>query len=246
MFDGLSEETLREAAAELGVPASAVQQAAAEERIGVLLQTARRMDRFVGPGDVFAVRIVDGRRADVMAHADEWLRRTAFRRRRFSTGVAEYSRRSDPVAVAQRAVRSVGGHEGLGGVTRLRVTAEPIGDDVTVLALVAPMETQRAVTLATGSTVAGGGAVASTAFGIGTTPYLLLAAPASVAAGYAILRARTLVVRDVRTTLDGALDRIAAADIPSSGFGDAPQRMLRQAVRVGAQAARVGAKVAKG
>ena len=99
----LTPTPVHKAAEELGIPASAVQQAAAEERLGVLEGSDRRTDRLVGPGVVTAVRIVDGRRSDVLAHTDEWLRRAAFRRRRFSPSFAEYARRGDPVAVAQRA-----------------------------------------------------------------------------------------------------------------------------------------------
>jgi len=218
-FEGLSEATLREAAEELGIPASAVQQAAAEERLGVLEGTDRRADRLVGPGVVTAVRIVDGRRSDVLAHTDEWLRRAAFRRRRFSPSFAEYSRRGDPVAVAQRAVRSVGGHEGLGSVRQLRVTAEPIGADATVLALIVDLEPQRKLTLAGGGSVAGAGITASAVEASLVTPWIWLGVPASVAAGYGILRARARTLPDIETALNGALDRIAAADLPPSALG---------------------------
>jgi hypothetical protein len=165
------------------------------------------------------VRIVDGRRSDVLAHTDEWLRRAAFRRRRFSPSFAEYSRRGDPVAVAQRAVRSVGGHEGLGSVRQLRVTAEPIGADATVLALIVDLEPQRKLTLAGGGSVAGAGVTASAVEASLVTPWIWLGVPASVAAGYGILRARARTLPDIETALNGALDRIAAADLPPSALG---------------------------
>lgn len=228
-FRGLSEATLREAADELGIPATAVQQAAAEERLGVLAGAARRLDRIVGPGAVTAVRVVDGRRGDVLAHADEWLRRAAFRRRRYSPSFAEYSRRGDPVAVAQRAVRSVGGHEGLKTVRNLRVTAEPIGVDSTVLAFVVDLEGQRTATLAGGSTLAGGGSTAAVLGQVAVgTHWLWLGIPGSAAAGYGILRARARGLGSVETELQGALDRIAAADLPPNAFAGVRDRVVAQ------------------
>ena len=208
-FAGITEDTLAEAASELGVPVEAVQQAAAEERLGVLVDAGRRLDRHVGPGAITALRIVSGDRADLLARTDAWLRHGGFRRRRFAEGAAEYARRNDIVAVAQRTVRSIGGHEVLRSITHLKVTAEAVGPGSTVLALVVDLEGQRTATVAGGSAVAGGGAAASAVASFAaSSPWWWAGVPASVAAGYGVLRARAFSLRDVETELQGALDRI--------------------------------------
>ena len=224
--DAVSEQALVEAAEELGVDPGVVRRAAAEERLGVLTGHSRALDRVAGPAVVSATRVVDQAAADLMDLVDQWLRRngTLRRQRRDEAAlVAEYSRRSDPLAGVQRAARVVRGQEHLGRVRRLRVVVQPVDEHRSVVALVADLELDRALAVTGGSSVAGvGSAIAA----LSQVPWHWLGVPASVAAGAGVLRWRARGVPDVELALQGVLDRVVALDVPPSVLADVRERLL--------------------
>lgn len=237
----LDEAVLREAAEELGVDPATVRQAAAEERLGVLVGSPHRGDRLVGPGRLVATRIVELGADAALERADLWLRKVdAFRRRRRGARSAEYSRRGDVVAAVQRGARTLAGHEGVSALRTLTVMVEPVGDHHAVLALVADLERQRRQTVVAGGSVAAGGTAAASSAALIATPYWWLAVPGSLAAGAGLLRARARGLGDVQTSLDGLADWIASDQpLPSVLGGVGPSAVGRQlADTVGAGAVR--------
>ena len=228
--DGISEQALVEAAEELGMDARSVRRAAAEERLGVLQGETRTIDRVAGPAVVSATRVVALPAADLFEIADQWLRRHGVvRRRRFDAAslVAEYTRRSDPVAGLQRTARTVRGHEHLGRVRRLRVVVQPVDPHRSVVALVADLELERTVAVAGGSTVAGAGSTVAVVEALSGAPWLWLGVPASLAAGVGVLRWRARGVPDVELALQGVLDRVAEVDGTGPGvLADVRDRLL--------------------
>lgn len=217
--DLVPEQALLEAAEELGMDPGAVRRAAAEERLGVLVAASSAMDRLAGPSQVSATRVVDLPADQVMAVADQWLRRNGtLRRRRLDADglVGDYARRSDPLAGAQRALRSLSGREQLGRVRRVRVVAQPIEAGRSVVALVADLEGERTVAVAGGASAAGAGSAFSVVEAVSSSPWWWAGVPASVAAGLGVVRWRARSVPDVELALQGVLDRVVDQD-PSPG-----------------------------
>jgi hypothetical protein len=228
--DGISELALIEAAEELGMDARCVRRAAAEERLGVLHDDTTAIDRLVGPAVVSATRVVALPAAELFEVADQWLRRNgSLRRRRFdpATLVAEYARRSDPIAGLQRTARAMRGHEHLGRVRRLRVVVQPVDPHRSVVALVADLELERTVAVTGGSSVAGAGSTVAVVEALSSTPWWWLGVPASCAAGLGVLRWRARGVPDVELALQGVLDRVAETDGTGPGvLADVRDRLL--------------------
>lgn len=230
---GISEEALREAAEELGMDGGTVVRAAAEERLGMLSEQGRRADRFVGPAEVSAVRVFEGSAGEALDRIDEWLRHVgAFRRQRRVGNMAEYTRRTDPVAGVQRSVRSVLGHEALSGVRRLRVVGQPIGDDRVIVAMIADLEMQRTAALFGGGSVATVGIGASAIEAALVTPWLWLGVPASAAVGLGIMVGRSRSLGNVAVAMEGVLESIAGVEPKQGLLGGVGVRMLRNVTRL--------------
>lgn len=230
---GISELALVEAAEELGIGAELVARAVTEERLGLLEPDQRPADRVVGPATVVATRIVTGAQDDVMDAADAWLRRSGvLRRRRHEGHVAEYHRRSDPIAGVQRAVRSITGEEDLTRITRLRVSVLPLDTRRCLVGLEADLSDQRTAALAGGSGVAFAGSAASVV-GSFSEIWWWLGVPASLGAGFAVMAARRHAVDDARLQIEGALDRIVALDPQASTISTIGRRLRSPRSRSG-------------
>ncbi len=230
--DGLAEQALIEAAEELGLDAGAVRLAAAEERLGLLHDGhGGVLDRLAGPAEVTASALVESSAADTMAHADEWLRRHgSLRRRRHDPEalVATYTRRSDFAANVQRSVRSVLGREQLDKVRHLKLAVAAVDDDHSAIVLVGDLSTDRSATAAAGLSIAGIGSAFSVAGAFTGTGILWLGVPASIAAGFGVLRWRVAALADVRGALDGVLGRVVAADTEPGVISEVRDRLRSQ------------------
>ncbi|MEI7888519.1 MAG: hypothetical protein WCJ04_14120, partial [Actinomycetes bacterium] len=159
--DGISEQALIEAAAELGVDISVVQQAAVEERLGLLVQRTQRGDALVGPAVVTVSRIVPGGPEEVLESVDSWLRRTgSLRRQRTGELSSKYSQRTDLAASAERTARSLMGTEELSRLPRLSVSTTAAAPSntadgpSTLVALSADLQAERSAWIAAGAGVA--------------------------------------------------------------------------------------------
>lgn len=223
-------EVLIEAADDLGVPGTAVQQAAAEEQAGLLSAEHSRVDRYVGPAAISAARVVPGDPTEVMDLADEWLRRQwAFRRVRAGDTVAEYRRRTDMVASMQRTAKSMSGKENGDKIRNLRVVARAVDDPAgegqadrehTIVAVVVDLESSRSFAEMGGAVVAGGGSVLSAIPVIGGgTLWALLGIPTSAAMGVGVLAARKAWTGGIDVALEGLLDRVETGEPPPSVIG---------------------------
>ena len=250
--DGISEQALIEAAAELGVDISVVQQAAVEERLGLLLQKTQRGDSLVGPAVVTVSRIVPGRPEEVLDSVDSWLRRTgSLRRLRSDALSAKYSQRTDLAASAERTARSLMGTEELGRLQHLSVSTtaaaqlDPAGDPSTLVALSTDLSGERSLTVAAaagtailGSALALCGAVAAVAnaingsgadiaAGVGLALLSLVGIPVACALGFGILRLRGRGISDTEDSLNGILDQVATGSLPGSKFSHLADRLFQ-------------------
>ena len=249
--DGISEQALIEAAAELGVDISVVQQAAVEERLGLLVQKPQRGDSLVGPAVVTVSRIVPGRPEDVLESVDSWLRKAgSLQRQRSGALSAKYAQRTGLAASADRTARSVMGTEELGLLPSLSVSTAAAQSGTTdgpstLVALAADLQAERsaavvgaAATAILGSAFAlcgvvaavanaSGGTALEIAAGIGLAMLASLGIPISCALGYGILFVRARRISTTEDLLNGILDQVATGTLPSSTFDHMADRLLR-------------------
>lgn len=237
--DGLAEQALVEAAEELGLDAGTVRLAAAEERLGLLPKGHEGvLDRLAGPAEVAVTTLVGWSAPDVMAHADQWLRRHgSLRRSRLDPDglFATYTRRTDLAASVQRSVRSVLGREQLVGVRNLKLAVAAVDDDHSAVALIGDLSTDRAAVAAAGASIAGLGSVLCVAGAFAETGLLWLGVPVSIAAGLGVLRMRVASLAGVRGTLDGVLGRVVAADDEPGVITEVRDRLRSQRSRPAAR-----------
>lgn len=224
--DSFDVEVLIEAAADLGVPGTAVQRALAEEQAGLLVGDVARLDRLVGPAAISAARVVDLDAAAALALTDEWLRRQwAFKRVRAGDTVAEYRRRTDMVASMQRTARSMSGKENAEKVRNLRVVVRDLPTDigssgVAIVAVVVDLETSKAFAEMGAGVVAGGGTLVSTVAAVtndnaGLLQALpLLGVPVSAGMAVGVLIARRAWTGGIDVALEGLLDQVEVGEPP--------------------------------
>ncbi|MCZ7628187.1 MAG: hypothetical protein M5U19_03430 [Microthrixaceae bacterium] len=214
-------EVLIEAAADLGVPGTAVQRALAEEQAGLLAGDPGRLDRLVGPAVVSVARVVDLDGAAALELTDEWLRRQwTMKRVRSGDGVAEYRRRTDMVASMQRTARSISGQENADKIHNLRVVVREVPSSASIVALVVDLGTSRTFAEMGAGAVAAGGTLMSVVPVLGTGPAAaLLGIPASMAVAAGMLVVRRAWTGGIDLAMEGLLDRVEARDAPPTVIG---------------------------
>ena len=219
--DAMDERVVRDAAREVGLSETAVEQAVQEWRAGVLDPLPDLSpDRFAG---LLATAAAEGRVALPVERAgeqvDAWLRSQWFERRRTRGPESEWVPRRGALASARRAV-DVQGSLRLQGVSRVRACIAPAAQGTRVR-LVADLGEMRRGLL--GGMVALPAAVAGVAVVAGAPdllPEALLAAPAAAGAGglgwlgaRGVLRARRARVSE---ELERVLDELTTAPLRRS------------------------------
>jgi hypothetical protein len=226
--DDVPLRALIEAAAELDIDPARVRLALAEERLGLLEHAERRSDVVLGPDQVLRARVVSGSPGDVLDRVDAWMRRDrVLRRVRRSGAAAEYARRNDPAAAAQRAVRSVGGHERLAHVRRLRVLVAEAEPGRSLVGLLVDLHRSRNAAAAGGVGVAATGVATAGASALAWAPWAWIGVPVAAAGGVGVMAARKAYVADVGPELESVLDAVASGATPASVFDALSGRLLR-------------------
>lgn len=243
----VSVQALLDAADELGIDRSEVHRAIVEEEVGLLDDRHRRGDALLGPERFVVARVVDGTAADVEARVDRWMvRGRVLRRSRTQLhasasaggsggggGWSEYTRRTDPVAGAQRAMRSLQGSERLAHVRRVRVVVRTLDQNRCVVGLAVDASQSRQAATIGGTAVAvtgtGGSLVASLAASGAVLPSLLGVAAvsaASVATGAGVMWGRKLWTGSVPVELESVLDAVATGEVPPSMLDEVTARLM--------------------
>jgi len=232
--DGIDLGSLLAAAEELDLPTEGVHRAFAEEQLGLLDCDERPADRILGPDQVAVARVVRGSPEEVLDRIDGWMRHgRILRRRRRDTGRAVYSRRSDPVAVAQRTIRAARGSERLARVRRLEVAVAAVAADRTLVVLRVDTSASR-VTAAVGSAiVATSGVLTSAVVAVEFMPWAWLGVPVAVAGGAGVAVARRAWLADVDEDLESVLDGVASGAAPVSVINTMASHLAASASRVG-------------
>lgn len=225
---GLSEAQLVEIAGEVGLSATNVRQAIAEERAHLdLPDETGPVHAMLGAAVVQAARVVPGDAPATLIAIDEWMQRTESLqvKRRFPNQLS-WEPRQDFVAAIRRALRVGGRGFHLAGATEVRaivVSVEVRRSHVQLVADYSGTRAQRA-TAAIVATVVGVG-VGVPAFWLATKAGLAVAAALALIPALALPMAavslvrgtfRSLMVR-AQVSLEQALDRLEYADTRAGG-----------------------------
>lgn len=231
--DGLGPAALEAAAEELGVSPQAVAMALAESRAGGHPAEGRLGERLIGPRQLSVVRActVPAEEADRLAA--DWLERGHLLRVVHGPeGVAVARRRTDAVASAGRAVRSLHGEGGLSKVREVRSAVGALSDGTAAVCVRADVSDSRNGALAVGSSI---GTLAMAGVGVGTvalSPFIVFAAPLAVVAGVVVARhAHQDTVKRVQRSLEETTEAVAHGTAPASplgGLGRSLRRLKRR------------------
>ena len=190
--DGFAASVVVEAAEEVGLSPVAVRRALAELQTGALPAapvTPSRRATLVGPSSVVESRVVAAAPDDVLAFADQYLRRRAFEQRRRQGRWVLYRERQDLLTHVRRIV-DVDGARQLVGVSAVVVTVSAMADTGTMVRFEATLEPGRRGIPAT-ATAYGVLAVTGTiAVATGDAAALVVGAPVGAAIGAAGWRRR--------------------------------------------------------
>lgn len=224
---GVSERALVEAAAEVGIPLSAVRRALAIERLDPLPRP-RVGDRFVGAAVVAVDAEVIGTSTDVLTRLDAWfVDGHHLHRHRVRAGHGAWTKRRGLVGRTVRTVREAIGEGQLGRMRRVDVSTGDTGIGTTVVRVEVDRSRDRKVAAAAGTAVAAVATAGTVALAAAATaPVLLVAAPLGLVAGVRVAasgrRGATAVAGEVDRVLDAVDDGVS----PTRLRTDVARRMV--------------------
>ena len=210
---GVSERALVEAAAEVGIPLTAVRRALAIEQLDPVPR--RKVgDRVVGAAVVTVDGEVVGSATDVLARFDAWfVDGHHLHRHRVRDGHGVWTKRRGLVGRTVRTVRGAIGEGQLGRMRRVDVSTGDTGIGTTVVRVEVDRSRDRKVAAVAGTAVAAMATVGTVALAAATAPVLLVAAPLGLAAGVRVAgggRGRaTAVAGEVDRVLDAVDGRVS-------------------------------------
>lgn len=214
-------DSVHQVAAELQIPASALAEALAEYRAGVLPADAdggkrSLVDRLIGPTKVTVRHRTGLTEEATAARLGEWFRRRHRLRIRVNPeGVVIGVRRRGVVPVAIRRVRSATGRAGLSGVREVRGAVVGVDESHTAFCVVADVSDERTRSVLAGSTVALGGTFVVATVATFTAPVVLVGVPVFVGAGWFTSRFKHRYrLNRVAEEVEMTADEVAAGAVP--------------------------------
>lgn len=230
---GMSAEALEAAAAELGVGPGAVAMALAESLAGAGPSRRPLWERLIGPRRITVVRPCEVSAPVATQVAVDWLERGHLLRvSPEAPGILVARRRTDAVATAGRAVRSLNGSGGLSKVREVRGAVGCVADGTAAVCVQADLTDRRHGAVARGSGV---GTVVLAGVGVGSvvvTPLLVLAAPLAFASGLVVARrSHKDTVQKVRRSLEDTTNAVALGTRPPSVFANLARSWRRSGVK---------------
>jgi hypothetical protein len=223
---GLTQEALSAAAAELGLHPESIALALAEQRAGGPRPSRGRRfaDRVFGQAEVTAARALAIPEDEADELLREWLERGHhLRAHRRAEGTLVAHRRTDLAGSVGRIVRrALEGEGGLGTLRELRVGSASTEGSAAVC-LQADISDKRAGSVVTGGVVGVVGVAAVGMAAVAAGPLVLVASPAALAVGWVVARTgHRSTVHRVGEELTRTVDAVATGRPPASiarGFG---------------------------
>lgn len=226
LVDGFEPEVIVAAAAEVGIPETAVRHSLAIERLGPPAPDGR-LDRLVGPATIVDERVVPASADRVLSLLDRWLvDGHHLRRERRRPGAMEWSRRDDVVGSVRRSVSGLVGEGRLGDVRTVTAAAHPVEPGRTVVRVSIDRASRRRGTLVAGSTLGVGGAAVGVTGLVLTAPLALAALPVVAAGGLVVTAGRSQARRFERELLR-LLDAIEEGAEPEGVLRGIRRRLRR-------------------
>lgn len=223
---GIDADALEAAAVEAGIAAAAVRRSLAIERLGPPPAGGAGVS---GAAVVVVTDEVGGRSHEVLARLDAWLvSGHHLRRDRMRDGRGSWSRRRGIVGSAFRSLRHATGEGYLGDLERIDAVVADCGTGTCVVRVAADRRRERRVRNATGvavATVATAGAVVGAAI---AGPFLLLAAPVTIATGAGIAVTGRRRARQVAGEIDRVLDSVGHGALQTRLAPDLARRVVRR------------------
>lgn len=230
LVPSMSTDALEAAAAELGLGSAAMAMALAEARAGVATdERRRRAERWIGPSRITVVRHCRVSAGDADRLAGEWLDRGHLLRvTRAADGVVVARRRTDAMASAGRAVRTIHGEGGLSKVREVRTAVGSLADGTTAVCLHADVTDSRFAAVAVGSSV---GVVTLAGVGLGAllvSPFVVMGAPVAAVVGVVVARQthRAKVTR-IGHALEATADAVAQGTSPPAALAGIGRSLRR-------------------
>ena len=250
--DGMSEAQLLDIAKEVGLPATLVQQAMAEERTRVTLQEETGLEaRMMGPATVSATRAVSRAPEVVLASLEEWMR-TEYRmleKRRYGDR-RTWEQRSGVFADLDRSLRGNQAAATLSRAAEVSATVSAIGDGRTAVRLDADLTNLRRYRrnggIALGATGAMLGAVpvilGATLAPLAMLPLFLLFGTAPLVGlsvgGWAMAKGHRKQAERAQLAIEQLLDRLEHGPLPRSVLAAGTSPLLTESITAVAQGVR--------
>lgn len=230
----LGPDELRAVAGELGVPASAVAAALAEQQVAAGLPAAGTVSRLVGPVAVVGWRHVEADRTQTERLVASWLEAGhALRVRRLGNGTMIGTRKPGLAGSVARTVRAARGGRDLAGRGEVRASVVPDDEGAggSVACILVDLRLRRLAAVQGGGAVGMAGLAASVVAGaVLAPPVLLVGVPVSLGAGVATAALRhRAVVRMVTEEVEVTLDGVARRDPPAGAVRDLMRSVSRRA-----------------
>jgi hypothetical protein len=224
VVDGVDPEALLAAASEVGIPEDAVRRALTVEQLGSPPNGRRGV---LGPVVVVVDDELAGDAAAVLADLDRWLvGGHHLRRDRLREHTAAWTRRRGILGATFRALRHATGEGYLGDIERIDAVALDTGTGTCVVRVTADRRRDRRTRGVAGAAVAGVTTAGAIVGAVALGPWVLLAAPATVAAGAGIAASGRRRARLVENEIDRVLDNVEHGQRPVRLAPDIARRVV--------------------
>jgi hypothetical protein len=224
--DRIDPDTLVAAAAEVGIPEDAVRRALTVEQLGA---APSQRGLVLGPAVVVVDEELHGEAAAALAALDRWLvGGHHMRRDRLHATTGTWTRRRGILGTTYRSLRHATGEGHLGDLERIDVVALDTGAGTCVVRVIADRRRERRARGVAGAAVGGVTTVGAVVGAVALGPWLLLAAPATVAVGTGIAVSGRRRARRVEGEIDRVLDSVEHGHRPVRLAPDLARRALHR------------------
>jgi hypothetical protein len=224
--DGVAPEALLAAASEVGIPEHAVRRALTVEQLGSPPGGRRGV---LGPAVVVVDDELAGGASAVLSDLDRWLvGGHHLRRDRLHEHTAAWSRRRGILGTTFRTLRHTTGEGYLGDIERIDAVALDTGTGTCVVRITADRRRERRTRGVAGAAIGGVTTAGAIVGAVALGPWMLLAAPATVAVGAGIAAGGRRRARRLGGEIDRVLDSVKHGDRPTRLAPDIARRALHK------------------